>query len=292
MPIRTIATLSVAILLGLIAVLAAQFWLGRQRQADQQSAALAGTLPVVVASQPIGRGMALTPALLKVVRYPQGSVPPGAMSSIEQATAGGQRLVLRPLAPNEPVLPGKITVPGGRVNLSAAMTQGMRGVTFRSNDVAGVAGFVLPGDRVDVLLTRDVGGPAGTDAGKMNVVTQVLAENIKVLGVDQVSDDTAEAPVVAKAITLEMTPDQAQAISLAQAVGNVSLALRQVADEEPVTRQVTTVADLGGYRSFATTPVSYSPRAYAPRAAAPRAPSGPEVKVTRGVETKSYTVAR
>lgn len=291
MPIRTIATLAVAVLLGLVAVFLAQSWLGRQRQSDLQTAAMVGTVPVVVAAQPIARGVALQPTLVKVVRYPQSSVPPGAMTSVAQATEGGTRLVLRPLAPNEPILPDKVTAPGGKVNLSAAMTPGMRGVTFRSNDVAGVAGFVLPGDRVDVLLTRDV-TRGGTQGGAPDVVTQVLADNVKVLGVDQVSDETSDKPVVAKAITLEMTPEQAQAISLAQAVGNVSLALRQVADEAPVARRVTTVADLGGFRIYRPTPASYTPRPLAPRAGGGKAPSGSEVRVTRGIETKSYTVIR
>lgn len=287
MNIRTIATVSFAVLFGLVAVLLAQFWLGRQRAVDRQTAAIEGTVPVVVAAQPIARGMALEPSLLKVVRFPQASVPAGALGSVEQATAGGQRLVLRPIAANEPILVSKITTPGGKVNLSAAMTQGMRAVTFRSNDVAGVAGFVLPGDRVDVLLTRDASG----DNDDTALVSQVVADNLKVLAVDQVDDDAAGKPVVAKAITLEVTPDQAQTIALAQAAGTVSLALRQVADAAPVGKRVTTVADLGGYRAaVAARPASVRPTVVA--AYKPAAPSGPRVAVTRGVETTSYTLLR
>lgn len=283
MNIRTIATVAFALLFGLAAVILTQVWLGRQRTADRQTAAIEGTVPVVVAAQPIARGMALEPTLLKVVRFPQVSVPAGALTTIEQATAGGQRLALRSIAANEPIMVGKITMPGGKVNLSAAMTPGMRAITFRSNDVAGVAGFVLPGDRVDMLLTRD----AAAGNSDSTLVSQVVVDNLKVLAVDQVDDDAEGKPVVAKAITLEATPEQAQTIALAQAAGTVSLALRQVGDDQPIDKRIMTVADLGGYRAPAkAAAVGYRP---APRRAAP---SGPQVAVTRGVVVTSYTLLR
>jgi len=280
--------MAVAVLLGLGAVMLVQMWLGRQRQADVNTAALAGTVPVVVAAQPIERGAALQPAALKIARFPQASAPAGALSTIEEASAGGQRLALRAIVANEPILASKITEPGGKVNLSAALTPGMRAVTFRANDIAGVAGFVLPGDRVDVLLTRDAGGGAG---GGASMVTQMLADNLKVLGVDQSDDDTSTKPIVVKAITLEVTPAQAQTISLAQAVGSVSLALRQVADQAAVTKRVTTINDIGGYRQAPS--ASQAPRAAAAapdRPAAPALPPGIRINVTRGVVSTDYAV--
>lgn len=284
MNIRTIATVAFALLFGLAAVILTQVWLGRQRTADRQTAAIEGTVPVVVAAQPIARGMALEPSLLKVVRFPEASVPAGSLSTIEQATAGGQRLVLRPIAANEPIMAGKITSPGGKVNLSAAMTPGMRAITFRSNDVAGVAGFVLPGDRVDMLLTRNGAGGNSENA----LIAQVVVDNLKVLAVDQIDDDAEGKPVVAKAITLEATPEQAQTIALAQAVGTVSLALRQVGDAEPISNRIMTVADLGGSRVAPQRTASGGLRQVARRAA----PSGPQVAVTRGVVVTSYTLLR
>jgi pilus assembly protein CpaB len=287
MPIRTIATLAIAVFIGVVAVVLAQMWLGGQRQADMSSAALAGTAPVVVAAQPIERGVALQPGALKIVRFPQASAPAGALSTIEAASAGGQRLALRPIVANEPILDSKITGPGGKVNLSASMTPGMRAVTFRANDVAGVGGFVLPGDRVDVLITRDVGGGAN---GGSSFVTQVLADNLKVLGVDQSDDDTSTKPVVVKAITLEVTPEQAQSISLAQAVGTVSLSLRQVSDQAISGKRVTTVSDLGGYRAAGPgrTLQTSAPRRPARAGSAP----GLKINVTRGLVTTDYAVTR
>jgi pilus assembly protein CpaB len=170
---------------------------------------------------------------------------------------------------NEPVLPGNITGPGGKLNLSAVVTPGMRAVSLRSNDVAGVGGFVLPGDRVDILLTRAV--TAGNQAST-NTVTQVLAENVRVLGVDQSANDEADKPVVAKAVTIEVTPEQAQKISLGQQIGNVSMSLRRVADDGQLTVKSMTVADLGP----------------GPRRAAGAPP--PAIRVIRGVNTSRFSL--
>src|SRR3984957_11090153 len=202
MSIRTIATLAFAILLGLIAVLLVRSVLNAQRIATISSVVpSAGTVPVVVAAEPIARGQTLEVEKLKVVRFPAGAGPDGTFSNIAQVTGqGGPRLALSAMVANEPVLSGKISGPGGKLNLSGVVAAGLRAVSLRSNDVAGVGGFVLPGDRVDVLLTRSIGS-----GDSMNTVTQVVAENVRVLGVDQTSDDAADKPVVAKAVTVEVT---------------------------------------------------------------------------------------
>ncbi len=274
MPIRTIATLAVAILLGLVAVLLVRNYLHSTPAASPQTAA--GGVPVVVASQAIVRGKAIEPGQLKIARYPSDAVPAGAFQNISDLTgaAADKRLALRAIGPNEPILANRVSGPGGKLTLSGVLADGMRAVSLRSNDIAGVAGFVLPGDRVDILLTRTVGG---------GEVTQALAENVKVLGIDQSDNDEADKPAVARAVTVEVTPEQAQSISLAQAVGSVSLSLRHVADELPLKRKATTVADLaiGGARPTIRRAVV--------RRAAPQA-EGHEVRVTRGVETVGYRI--
>jgi pilus assembly protein CpaB len=174
-----------------------------------------------------------------------------------------------------------VTGPGGKLTLAGVVGPGMRAVSVRSNDVAGVAGFVLPGDKVDILLTR-------TDAGQP--VTQVLAENVRVLGVDQLSDDSADKPVVARAVTVEVTPDQADLVSLAQAVGNVSFTLRHVADETPLEHHAATVADLA-IKDRLAPPVHRGGVRRGP--ARPPEPSDQvQVRVTRGLETAGYTVSK
>jgi len=286
MNIRTLLTMAVAVLLGLVAVFLVRNYVGQAQRSPAQVAGPAGMRPVVVAAAPIPRGAALAPNLLKVVNYPADAVPPGAVATVAELGAPGPngRLSLRTLSPNEPVLMSGVTGPSGKLTLAGVVGPGMRAVAVRSNDVAGVAGFVLPGDKVDILLTRpngDQGAP----------VTQVLAENVRVLGVDQLSDDSADKPVVARAVTVEVTPDQADLVSLAQAVGNVSFTLRHVADETPLEHHAATVADLA-IRDRLTPPVR---RGGGVRRGPPKpvAPSDQvQVRVTRGLETAGYTVAK
>jgi pilus assembly protein CpaB len=231
-----------------------------------------------VAAQAIDRGSVIEAKQLKVVNYPAEAVPAGAFRNVNDLTGASaeRRLALRSFAPNEPVLATRVSGPGGRVVLSATLGAGMRAVSLRSNEIAGVAGFVLPGDRVDILLTRTVAGASPT------IVTQVLGENVRVLGVDQSDNDEANAPVVARAVTVEVTPNQAQVIALAQSVGTVSLSLRQISDQAPLGRRAITVAQLGFARA-ATAPVTSG----GTRAARP---TGHAVRVTRGIETAEYRV--
>ena len=242
MPLRTIASFAVAIFLGLIAVILVRGVITSQKPGAGPSAT-GPTAPVVVAAVPVERGTKLTPAMLKVVAYPRDALPTGAFQTLDTLVGktAPSRTVERSLAANEPVLDSKLSGAGAKTNLSATIDPGMRAVSVRSSDVAGVAGFVLPGDRVDVLLTRTIG--ANDNA---NSVTQVLAQNALVLGVDQTSDQEADKPLVVKAVTVEVTPEQAQSISLGGIIGQISLSLRQSSDHAPLTRQTTSVADLGG----------------------------------------------
>lgn len=280
---RTIVTFAVAILLGLLAVLMVRGYVG-PKNPDASGGPRSGAA-IVVAALPIERGAKLTPAMLKVVKVPGDAAPAGAFNAVD-ALSGVDRVALRAIALNEAVLPASVSGPGGRAILSSSVVDGMRAVSLRSNDVAGVAGFVLPGDHVDVLLTRDTG------KGDGSVATQLLADNILVLGVDQTNDDGTDKPQVAKAVTVQVTPDQAQAIALAQQLGSVSLALRSVADSGAPMKKSTTVADLAitGPRPVAAARPKWVHRARtAP--ARPAASPNQTVHVTRGVETAGYEIA-
>lgn len=269
--IRTIATLAVAVFFGLIAVLLVRSYLNNAVRPGPAQVAAGPTVPVVVAARPLARGIALQPDFLKVVNYPQDGAPDQAFHTITEAAGaqGQQRLALRSLVANEPILAPNVTGPGGKLNLSGTVAAGMRAVGLRSNDVAGVGGFVLPGDRVDILLTRSIGSGEHADT-----VTQTLAEDVRVLGVDQSANDEADKPVVAKAITVEVTPAQAQSISLGQSVGTVSLTLRHVADDAPLTpkEKSMTAAEL---------------RVNPPKPAS--GPSGPAIRVVRGVDASHFS---
>jgi len=111
---------------------------------------------VVVASEPLSFGTVLTTRNLSEVSWPQNALPQGAFFSIDEMLKDGPRVVLRPIETNEPILTPKITGSNESASLSKLIAAGHRAVTIRVNDVAGVAGFILPGDRVDVVLTRKV----------------------------------------------------------------------------------------------------------------------------------------
>jgi pilus assembly protein CpaB len=144
---------------------------------------------------------------------------------VGELTGGNPRLALAPIAANEPILPQRISGPGGRATLSGVIRTGMRAATIRVDDVMGVAGFVLPGDFVDVLVTRD----DGEDSSK-KMRTDILLESVRVLAVDQTASGEKNDPVVAKAATIEVSPEQAQKLALAGQVGTLSLALRGAED--------------------------------------------------------------
>lgn len=271
MPLRTIATFAIAIVLGLIAVVLINFYIGSSHKAQVAQVQAGVGSPVVVAAAPITRGVVITPQLLKVVNYPTGSVPQGAFTSPNQLVGGKdvQRIALRDLSPDEPVLAARVTAPGAKLSMATELDPGMQAVTLTSDQIKGVAGFVFPNDRVDLLMSRTVGK---TDNGMG--ITQVVAENVRILGIDQSDDQEQNKPSIAKAITIEVTPEQAQAIVLAQTIGNVSLSLRHVQDTAPVGRLVTTAASFG----FFAPPSE-------PKKAVMGGPTGPTVRVTRGAET-------
>jgi pilus assembly protein CpaB len=217
-----------AVLFGLLAVFVAQSWLTsaadarlRSLEAQQKHPAVA-TQTIVVASKPLRYGNELNASLLHEIPWSQDALPAGAFTKISDVLAGGKRVVLSAIEINEPVLAVKITGPGQRATLSAMLHEGMKAVTIRVSDVEGVAGFVLPGDRVDIALTR-------LD-GKGGATTDVVLQNATVLAIDQVADERVANPSVAKSVTLEVDTVAAQKLDLAASLGNLSLLLRKAGE--------------------------------------------------------------
>src|SRR6185312_8191601 len=125
---------------------------------------------------------------------------------------------------------------GQRATLSAVLRDGLKAFTVRVNDVDGVAGFVLPGDRVDVSLTRQIDKTAAT--------TDVVLQNARVLAVDQTADERADKPTLVKAVTLEVDTTGAQKLSLAASVGSLSLILRKSGEANTEYTRRITLSDL------------------------------------------------
>ena len=244
----TIVMIGFAVVFGLLAVFIAQAWLNNQ--ANKQARHFESNQPavamktIVVAKQPLRFGTELNESMLKEVPWPETSMPAGAFGKISDVLHGGRRVVLTAIEPNEPVLSLKITGPGQRATLSALVKPGMKAVTIRVNDVEGVGGFVLPGDRVDVVLTRQI------DKGSAS--TEVVLQNARVLAVDQVADERAAKTTVAKSVTLEVSTVEAQKVWLASSVGNLSLLLRKAGETAETRTRKITLNDLGSNEPVST----------------------------------------
>ena len=231
----TIVMVGFAVVFGLLAVFLANAWLNnraaqqmRDLAAQQKAAPPAHTL--VVAAKPLKFGDVITSSSLREIPWPDNAVPQGAFARIGELTAS-KRVVLIPIALNEPILASNITGPGQRGTLSSLLKDNMKAVTIRVNDVGGVAGFVLPGDHVDVVLTRP--------GDKKVSVNDVVLQDVRVLGVDQMADSTTDKPAVARAVTLEVDEVSGQKLALASIVGTLSLLLRKAGEvKDDATRQI------------------------------------------------------
>jgi pilus assembly protein CpaB len=236
----TLVMIGFAVLFGLLAVFIAQSWLNSQAELRMKSLEAQKkpieTQTLVVASKPLRFGNEITSTSLKEIPWPEGAVPAGAFAKISDVIGAGRRVVLTAIDANETILSSKITGAGQRATLSATLQDGMRAVTIRVNDVEGVAGFVLPGDRVDVALTRQVDKAAAT--------TDVVLQNTRVLAIDQTADERNDKPSVVKAVTLEVDTAAAQKLALAASVGSLSLMLRKAGEVATETTKRVTLSDL------------------------------------------------
>ena len=250
----TVVMIVLAGVFGLLAVFVAQAWMNRQDEQMRLKSALnqpkpEATRTVVVAASALRFGNPLTSGNLRVISWPEGSLPEGSFSSIQDVLAAGNRIVLSPIEPNEPVLGSKLTGPGQRATLSAVLHQGMKAMTVRVSDVEGVAGFVLPGDHVDILLTRRVDKGGTTD---------VVLQNARVLAIDQLADERADKPAVVKAVTVEVDTLAAQKLTLASQVGTLALALRKAGEATAGDQRRISVEDLGRDTTPAVGPKRFS----------------------------------
>ena len=239
---NTLIMIVLAGVFGVLAVVLANIWLAGQRNAMAQSNGIQRDT-VVVAAMPLKFGDTLSADKLREIPWPAGAIPAGAFKTTKDALAGeGARQALQAISANEPILASKITGPGQRATLSAVLGEGMKAVSIRVNDVLGVAGFVFPGDRVDVLLTRSARGDDGADRSFVDV----LLQSMKVLAVDQVADESKDNPTVVKSVTLEASTKDAQKLTLAAGAGQLSLALRQAAASQGEMTERITLSDLTG----------------------------------------------
>ena len=182
------------------------------------------TQPVVIATTDLSLGAELKVEDLKVALYPQGQAPEGAFVRPDEIVGRG---VIVNIVKNEPILPAKLASKEAGAGLPPVIPEGMRAVSVRVNEVIGVAGYVLPGTRVDVLAT------ASPTNDPKDITTKVVLANVQVLtaGTRMEQDQSDGKPVQVTVVTMSVTPEQAERLALASTEGKIQLALRNPLDQ-------------------------------------------------------------
>ena len=216
---KAVVMLVLSVIVGLGATILAAGWISQQGQ-------MAST-KVVVAAGDIQLGSRLNSQMLKTVDWPSGSIPSGAIAKAETLE---DRVVRTSVLRGEPILEAKLAPVGTKGGLSAVIPEGKRAMTVRVNDVIGVAGFALPGNYVDIVVNTQLDG-AGSASRQ---ISKIVLENILVLAVAQEANRDETKPRVVNAVTLELSPEQAEKLDLARSVGTLSLVLRNQIDKDGV----------------------------------------------------------
>jgi pilus assembly protein CpaB len=237
-----------------------------------------GGVPTVVAARPLQVGTLLTRNDLKVVSWPERALVPGSFRSIDAVVNRG---LMAPASENEPLTDAKVAAAGAGAGLPPTIPAGMRAMSLKVNDVVGVAGFVVPGTRVDVVVTiRHAQG------GSMS---RIVLDNITVLASGTRNDQArtgagpASAALLATVVTLLVTPEQAERLTLAGSEGSITLVLRNPLDAEPVTTTGARVSALLGGAVPAPVEPAPTPRRTVRAAPPPPRPEAPKPYVVETI---------
>jgi pilus assembly protein CpaB len=230
------------------------------------------TIQVVVSSKPLPLGTRLQAGDLRLVTWPAAQPVQGMFTRVEDCV---NRAVITSMVENEPLLEGKLASKDGGAGLSATIPDGMRAVSVSVNDVIGVAGFVVPGTMVDVLVT------GGTNFGN---ITRTILENVRVMAAGQkVEQDREGKPQTVPVITLLVTPQDANVLTMASTQGRIQLALRNTLDSKKVDPPPVLQAFLFGGMPTPPPQAVKTVRAVAtPKPTAPPPPEMFNVEVIRG----------
>ena len=265
------AFMGLAVVLGVAAAIAAYFSVSAiTRQVVKQTSQ--NFQPVVVTTSDLTYGVKLEPAMLHTVSYPKDAVPAGAFSTVD-SVAGQTTKVF--LGAREPVTAIKLSSRGGGLSMLVRPT--MRAASIEVNQVSGVSGFILPGDRVDVLVTVNP-----RSGGNEEATTRTILQNTEVLAAGQKTQQESNKPITVQQVTLLVDPRGVQQLALAMHEGEITLALRNPEDQDTVktvaysTRQMLGEAPASTGRRAA---VKSAPKPAAQKALA--AKDAPKVRIIR-----------
>ena len=248
-----------AVLVGLVAAFSIHRVISTQTRAPVDP-----IIKVVVADAEITAGTPLSAKLVKMVDWPQRLVPPQAVQNVSQIEG---RVLGMPLSKGEPIILTKLAPEGTAAGLGGLLKKDMRAYTIKVDDVSGVAGFIHPGDRVDILMTLALPERSGEQFSK------VVLQDIMVLTAGQVWQTGGSDPKSVGTVTLEVTPEQSEVLNLASAQGKIHLSLRN--------RTNKTIAPTAG---IATSGLISGGNASKHHTPAPQAPQKRSVEVIKGME--------
>ena len=266
---RLIVGLAIAIVL---AFLVSSFVYQKFKQASVAPPAIA-MKHIVVAAAPLQLGTRLDPTKLRLISWPGNEPVAGMFTRVEDCT---NRALITPVAENEPILESKLASVQSGAGLPATIPEGMRALSIAVNDVVAVAGFVIPGTMVDVLVTGQATGGGN--------ITRTILENVRVLAAGQkIEQDRDGKPQTVPVITLLVTPEDASKLTMASAQGKIQLALRNTIDTKTVSPPPVLQAALFG-GGAPPAPIRHG----TPERAAPPPPYTIEIIVGAKRETKSF----
>jgi pilus assembly protein CpaB len=236
---RTLVVLAIA----LVTATVASYGVYRAVQRIPYREVEVASVQAVVANTHLPVGTLVTKDQVKLVSWPSRSQVPGAFHSIDQVVNRG---LLTAVAENEPITESKLAPAGAGAGLSPTIPAGMRAISVKVNEVIGVAGFVIPGSKVDVLVTVDENGSAGARTS----MSRAVVSNVEVLTAgtrfDQEKAQADGKPIPTTVVTLLATPDDAEKIALASTEGKIMLTLRNPLDAIPTDTRGVRLASLTG----------------------------------------------
>ena len=270
---KALLLLLIALIMGGLVTILVNTLLTREVQ-ERGEVSVIPTTKVLVATSDLKTGMRLDKLTIKQVDWPVGNLPEGTYSNVDTLLGEKPPVVIKKIYKNEIILPYKLSPQGARGGLPPKIVEDRRAATIEVNEITGVAGFVLPGTFVDVLLTSDIG------QRDKELASRTLLQNALVLGVDQFSSEDEDDPKVVNAVTLEVTPRDGKKLALAQEVGKLSLLLRNEIDASILVKDLITIKTLQEIPSGTTKKVTVYKRVR----------RSPTVEIIRGLEVEKKTV--
>jgi pilus assembly protein CpaB len=239
---KTLAPIALSLIIAAVGIYLLYQWIEKQRAPQEVVQVQADAVQVMVAAANLPWGTKLSPEMIKKASYLKESLPSGYFSSIEDLK---DRILITPLSMNDLITESKlapVSVETGGVG--AVLKSGKRAIAVKGDKVIGLAGFIKPGNRVDVLVTIQ-------DPEKNEEKTKTILENIPVLATGtQIQENEEGEPMPVDVYTLEVTPQEAEKLALAAAEGRLQLALRPVADTDEVYTEGITVPQMLSSYSF------------------------------------------